>query len=63
MSLKCKFRCSFFGAMPVYSAKDKVLASKVGSFYPNNAKYGKHTHLTTVMLYDPQFGELKAVSF
>lgn len=48
--------------MPVYSAKDKVLASKLGSFYPENGNFNKPTHNTTVMLYDPEYGELKAVS-
>ena len=48
--------------MPAYSKKDKALASKIGCFYPHNGDFGKPTHLTTVLLYDPEFGELQAVS-
>ena len=53
----------FFGVMPVYSARDSTLACKLVSFYPGNAKHGKPTHLANIMLYDPTYGELKAVRF
>jgi len=51
----------FFGCMPVYSPKDKALASKIGCFYPHNGQFGKSTHITTVLLYDPEYGELQAI--
>ena len=48
--------------MPVYSRCEDALTCKLVSFYPGNAKHGKPTHLATIMLYDPMYGELKAVS-
>jgi len=52
----------FFGVMPAYSADDNILACKIVSFYPGNAKYKKATHMANIMVYDPKYGELKAVS-
>ena len=47
--------------MPVYSRCDNALACKLVSFYPGNAAAGKPTHLATILLLDPVYGELKAV--
>lgn len=47
--------------MPVYSACEGALACKLVSFYPGNAEEKKPTHQATIMLYDPAYGELKAV--
>ncbi|KAF6026120.1 hypothetical protein EB796_015568 [Bugula neritina] len=51
----------FFGVMPAYSADDNILACKIVSFYPGNAKYKKATHMANIMVYDPKYGELKAI--
>lgn len=48
--------------MPAYSATDEALACKLVSFFPGNVKHGKPTHLANILLYDPKYGELKAVN-
>ena len=48
--------------MPGYSEKQNALATKLLTFYPENAKRNLPTHQATILLFDANNGLLKAVS-
>ncbi len=52
---------AFFGVMPAYRAEPAALGTKLVTVTPGNAERGLPTHLATILLHDPQTGELRAV--
>ena len=48
--------------MPAYSAKDKALATKLVSLYPENTAKGFPSHMGIIALFDPVYGAPRAVS-
>ncbi|XP_078521192.1 ketimine reductase mu-crystallin [Lissotriton helveticus] len=51
----------FLGVMPAYSAEDDALTTKVVTFYERGAQSALPSHQSTVLLFDPSNGILKAV--
>ncbi|KAM4631794.1 ketimine reductase mu-crystallin isoform 2-T2 [Discoglossus pictus] len=51
----------FLGVMPVYSAADDALTTKIVTFYENKTPSAFPSHQSTVLLFDPSNGILKAV--
>jgi alanine dehydrogenase len=52
---------AFVGVMPAYIPSPSALGTKLVTVYPSNAKAGLHTHLATIILLDPETGELLAI--
>jgi ornithine cyclodeaminase len=52
---------AFYGVMPAYIAQPPALGTKLVSVYHSNAARGLPTHLATIVLLDPETGELQAV--
>ncbi len=52
---------AFFGVMPAYRGEPAALGTKLVTVTPGNAERGLPTHLATILLHDPQTGELRAV--
>jgi alanine dehydrogenase len=53
---------NFFGLMPAYVASGgEALGAKLVTFFVSNSKRGIPTHFATIMLLDPQTGQLVAV--
>lgn len=52
---------AFFGLMPAYVGSPRALGTKLVTVYPGNAKAGLHSHLATILLLDPDTGELLAI--
>lgn len=52
---------AFFGVMPAYLPSARALGTKLVTVFPANARAGLHTHLATIILLDPDTGELLAL--
>src|SRR6266852_5387098 len=52
---------AFYGVMPAYIARPPALGTKLVSVYHSNAARGLPSHLATIVLLDPETGELQAV--
>ena len=52
---------SFYGVMPAFIQQPAALGSKLVTVYASNAERGLPTHLATILLFDPETGELLAV--
>ncbi len=52
---------AFFGVMSAYRAEPAALGTKLVTVTPGNAERGRPTHLATILLLDPDTGELQAV--
>src|SRR5258708_6337667 len=50
-----------YGVMPAYIARPPALGTKLVSVYHSNAARGLPSHLATIVLLDPETGELQAV--
>jgi alanine dehydrogenase len=51
----------FYGAMPAFMAQPAALGTKLVTVYESNAARGLPTHLATIVLLDPETGELLAI--
>jgi thiomorpholine-carboxylate dehydrogenase len=51
----------FLGVMPGYSRNASSLATKLVSFYPENADKGLPTHMAKIVLFDPPTGATLAI--
>lgn len=52
---------AFFGVMPAFRREPPALGTKLVTVTPGNAQRGLPTHLATILLMDPETGELRAV--
>jgi alanine dehydrogenase len=52
---------SFYGVMPAFMPHPAALGSKLVTVFASNAERGLPTHLATILLLDPETGELLAV--
>lgn len=52
---------AFYGVMPAYITRPPALGTKLVSVYHSNAALGLPSHLATIVLLDPETGELQAV--
>jgi ornithine cyclodeaminase/alanine dehydrogenase-like protein (mu-crystallin family) len=52
---------SFYGVMPAFIQQPAALGSKLVTVYASNADRGLPTHLATILLFDPETGELLAL--
>src|SRR5260221_12192175 len=52
---------AFYGVMPAYIARPPALGTKLVSVYHSNAARGLPSHLATIVLLDPETGELQAL--
>jgi ornithine cyclodeaminase/alanine dehydrogenase-like protein (mu-crystallin family) len=52
---------AFYAVMPAYIARPPALGTKLVSVYHSNAARGLPSHLATIVLLDPETGELQAV--
>ncbi len=52
---------AFYGVMPAYIARPPALGTKLVSVFHSNAARGLPSHLATIVLLDPETGELQAV--
>jgi ornithine cyclodeaminase len=52
---------AFYGVMPAYIARPPALGTKLVSVCHSNAARGLPSHLATIVLLDPETGELQAV--
>ena len=52
---------AFFGVMPAYIPSPAALGTKLVSVFGSNADAGLPTHLATILLHDPQTGQLLAL--
>ncbi|CAN5537981.1 alanine dehydrogenase [soil metagenome] len=52
---------AFFGVMPASVVRPRALGTKLVTVFPSNAAAGRHTHLATIILLDPDTGELLAI--
>ena len=55
--------CRFLSAMPAYVSGKSALACKLVTFYPDNGRSNKQTHMATIILFDETDGSIKAVSY
>jgi alanine dehydrogenase len=51
----------FLGVMPALLSSPRALGTKLVSFFPGNARANLPTHLATIVLIDPETGELLAI--
>jgi ornithine cyclodeaminase len=51
----------FYGVMPAYLEHPATLGTKLVSVFHGNAERGLPSHLATIVLHDPETGELQAV--
>ena len=51
----------FYGVMPAYLDSPAALGTKLVSVYHGNAARGLPSHLATIVLHDPETGELQAI--
>jgi ornithine cyclodeaminase len=51
----------FFGVMPAFAAETGALGTKLVTVFGGNAAVGLPTHLATILLLDPDTGELRSV--
>jgi ornithine cyclodeaminase len=51
----------FYGIMPAYLERPATLGTKLVTVYHGNAARGLPSHLATILLHDPETGELQAV--
>ena len=52
---------SFFGVMPAYMSSTPALGAKLVTVYHSNLARGLPSHLATIILLNPETGELEAV--
>src|SRR5256885_15090673 len=50
----------FYGVMPAFMSQPPALGTKLVTVYESNAARGLPTHLATIVLLDPETGELLA---
>jgi ornithine cyclodeaminase len=55
-------RPAFYGVMPAYLEAPAALGTKLVTVYASNAERGLPTHLATIVLVDPETGELLAIA-
>src|SRR5438067_9101461 len=51
----------FYGVMPAFISQPAALGTKLVTVYESNAARGLPTHLATIVLLDPETGELLAI--
>src|SRR4051794_16880278 len=51
----------FYGVMPAYIEHPAALGTKLVSVYRGNEARGLPSHLATIILHDPETGELQAI--
>jgi ornithine cyclodeaminase len=52
---------NFYGVMPAFMSEPAALGTKLVTVYESNAARGLPTHLATIVLLDPETGELLAI--
>ena len=52
---------AFFGVMPAYLHSARALGTKLVTVFPGNVRAGLPSHLATIILLDPETGELLAI--